>query len=230
MSLDSSINITVRQKTKFSDEYIGYIHIPFTNLSISKRQRQNWYKLVSKPGKASSKIRGDLLVSTSFLSKWDRTAERYSNPIDIELEGRMLRRSKSEYKSSSTKESPKQEKIKSKGLFSRSLRKKNSQVFEDSDDFVLAVHGSSDPPTPPQSERKQMNFSSPVTDSESYEDTTSSSEIHRGLNPNHLLFTEATHLERNGIIDLWRADPITRREQIKQQFREGVNNTEVGHY
>lgn len=251
MSLDSAVHITVKQKTKFSEEFIGHLTIPFSTLTISRRAKQNWYKLGPRPGKTNTKLRGDLLLATSFISKWGREESSISSlttssnsPINIEARDgrRMLRRSKSEYKSSSStasngsllggvKDSPKQDKKpKSGGIFGRSLRRKNTQVFEDSDDFLFTYRSSGSPPTPPRTgDRKLMNYSSSLTEDGSVESSiisSSGSDIaSSGNNTSHLLFTEATQLERNGIVDLMKADPHLRREQVKQHFRERMSNS-----
>ena len=232
MSLDSAVDITVRQKGKFSDEFIGHITIPFTNLTISRRQRQNWHKLGPKPGKTNSKLRGDLLITTSFLAKWNNKESNFcSSPVDIEVnrrEGRMLRRSKSEYKSS-PRESPKSERSKSKGIFTRSLRKKNPQVFEDcEDDFIaVSVHTPGSPPTPRAEQRKRFSLNlqgKQNTSSSSLENNLTDSSQSSGHTQS--MFSEATMLERNGIVDLARADPQTRLEQGRRLLMEGLSRKE----
>ena len=218
MSLDSSVDITVKQKTKFTEEFLGYTRIPFNHLSISRRPRQNWHKLGPRPGKTSSKLRGDVLISLAFLYKWD-SVETQTPPTSPSFETgdrKMLRRTKSEHRGGAKQERA----VKSKGsIFGRTKSKKNSQVFEDSDDFVaLSIRSSGDPPTPPQSERrKQLLLSSSSPDgTDSYDASTEE----RSSSPNRLLFTEATHqLEKTGIVDLWRADPVMRREAVKQHIR-----------
>ena len=73
MSLDTTINLTVRQKGKIGDQFIGYISIPLRNFSITPKLITHWYKLGSRPGKVKSKLRGDLQVSIKFLSNWSST-------------------------------------------------------------------------------------------------------------------------------------------------------------
>ena len=229
MSLDSAVDITVRQKGKFSDEFIGHITIPFSNLTISRRQRQNWHKLGPKPGKTNSKLRGDLLITTSFLAKWNSEESNFcSSPVDIEVnrrQGIMLRRSKSEYKSS-PRESPKSERSKPKGIFTRSLRKKNSQVFEDcEDDFIaVSVHTPESPPTPRAEQRKQFSLNlqgKQNTSSSSLDNNLTDSPQSTGHTQS--MFSEATLLERNGIVDLARADPQARLERGRRLSMEGLS-------
>ena len=232
MSLDSSVDITVRQKSKFTDDYIGCLHIPFTNLSISKKLTQNWYKLGPRQGKVSSKIRGDLLVTTSFLANWDSNSTEHqtlyndftdtlNTKIDLEQQGsKMLRRSKSEYKGRPSKDSPKLDRSTKKGLFSRSLRKKNPQVFEDCEDEFVSLSIDGQPPTPPKSEqRKLYNEKTEISfnDSLIYTEFAHSNDIQSSM------FTEAAQLERNGVIDLQRVDPVTRVEQGKRRFLDEMN-------
>lgn len=223
MSLDSSVDITIKQKTKFAEEFIGYTRVPFNHLSISRRVRQNWHKLGPRPGKTSSKPRGDILLSLSFLYKWDSVETSPISSSFEERDRRMLRRTKSEYKSGTGGgaggNAKSERQIKSKGsIFGRAKNKKN-QIFEDNDDFVaLSIRSSSDPPTPPQSERRKQILLSSSSPERTEGDIPNEA---RSSSPTHLLFTEATQqLEKTGIVDLWRADPVIRREAVKQKIRD----------
>ena len=215
MSLQSILEVQVRQKSKFSDEYIGQILIPVTSL-VSKRLRKTWHKLVARPGKTSSKIRGDILIATCCLSKWDtketETDSLFDN-IDIqEHSGGMLRRTKSEYKSKS-KGSPKNDKSKQKSVFDR-LRKNKANVFEECEDFVVSVRTPNSPPTPVNCERKQlMTLSS--TDLNGEFIASSPPEMPSDFKE---MFNEATHLEKSGVLDLSRVDTNTRLELGRQMF------------
>ena len=70
MSLASTIHVTVRQKGRFGDSYIGYVAINPGSFKINPEQVTHWHKLGAKPGKPSTKLRGDLQVTFQFLSKW----------------------------------------------------------------------------------------------------------------------------------------------------------------
>lgn len=70
MSLAITFHVTVRQKGRFGDSYIGYIPINPGSFKIDPGQVTHWYKLGPKPGKPSTKLRGDLQVTFQFLSKW----------------------------------------------------------------------------------------------------------------------------------------------------------------
>ena len=70
MSLATTIDVTVRQKGRFGDAYLGFLSIIPGNFKISSSPVTHSYKLGSKPGKKSTKLRGDLQISLQFLSKW----------------------------------------------------------------------------------------------------------------------------------------------------------------
>ena len=63
MSLDTTIHLTVKQKGRLGEQFIGHIPIPLRNFSITAKQITHWYKLGSRPGKIKNKLRGDLQVS-----------------------------------------------------------------------------------------------------------------------------------------------------------------------
>lgn len=100
MSLVTTIHITVRQKGRFGDGYIGYVPISPGNFKISPNLVTHWYKLGSKPGKSSSKLRGDLQISFQFLSEW---SEQLDQSVEASMElvraqAGMLKRSSSDVK------------------------------------------------------------------------------------------------------------------------------------
>ena len=225
MSLDSSLDIQVKQKGKFSEDYLGHIHIPLTNLNISRSSKRVWYKLHSKPGKISTKVRGDLLVSTQFLSNWNKDST-FTSPIDAEIgfrEGRiMLRRTKSEYKSKQ-KESPKQDRTKSRGMFR--LRSRNKQVFEECEDFevcVPAVHSPSSPLTPTAEIHRDFRINSISTTSNHSNGSPTNSLSPQTPQDHNIqpMLSETTELEKSGGMDLWHIDPITRLEEGLQMLED----------
>ena len=151
MSLDTTLQITVRQKGRISEDFIGYIAIPLRNFNINSKKITHWYKLGSRPGKVKHKLRGDLLVSIQFLSKWTLLSEQEpvvsNSPVvsNGTRTRRMLRRSKSDVKlkskdmsgSASLIDRPQnQSKVKGRlAVFRRSFRKKNrSPVFQNCED------------------------------------------------------------------------------------------------
>ena len=222
MSLQSVLEVQVRQKSKFSDEHIGQIRVPLSSLPLSKKLRKNWYKLAARPGKTSSKIRGDILLTTCFLSQWD-SKDSANHSIDIEPceqsnNHKMLRRTKSEYKNK-TKNSPKpDQKSKQKSVFDR-LRKNKTDAFEECEDFVVSVRTPESPPTPSSNERQSHLFSSmsvDVTYTPTSSPPNSSSDFRE-------MFSEATHLERSGVMDLSLVDSTTRLEMGRHMFESTMN-------
>ena len=234
MSLQSYLEIQVRQKSTFTDDFIGQIRLPITSLSISTSICRNWFKLAARPGKTSTKIRGDILIATCFLSNWDLRESQFSSPIDSEIqsrEKRMLRRTKSEYKSRA-KDSPKNDRSKQKSVFDR-LRRNKSNAFEECEDFdILPVRTPQSPPTPLSSERKKMS------DSLSSSPTSVDGDLSSLMFPTNgsdyrEMFSEAAQLERTGVLDLSRVDPITRVEHGRQMFeshRQGNECVEHSDY
>ena len=73
MSLDTTIHLTVRQKGRLGDQFIGHIPIPLRDFSITSKLITHWYKLGSRPGKIKNKLRGDLQISIRFMSKWSNS-------------------------------------------------------------------------------------------------------------------------------------------------------------
>ena len=222
MSLQSVLEVQVRQKSKFSDEHIGQIRVPLSSLPLSKKLRKNWYKLAARPGKTSSKIRGDILLTTCFLSQWD-SKDSANHSIDIEPceqsnNHKMLRRTKSEYKNK-TKNSPKpDQKSKQKSVFDR-LRKNKTDAFEECEDFVVSVRTPESPPTPSSNEKQSHLFSSmsvDVTYTPTSSPPNSSSDFRE-------MFSEATHLERSGVMDLSLVDSTTRLEMGRHIFESTMN-------
>lgn len=218
MSFQSILEVQVRQKSKFVDEHIGQIRVSINNLTVSKTLRKSWYKLAAKPGKTSTKIRGDILLATSFLSNWDTKESASSRSIiDFDLpesSGKMLSRSKSEYKSKS-KNSPKSEKQhKTKSVFDRIRKNKSTAAFEECEDFLVSMRTPGSPPTPPAGSER-VN-STTLTRSGSNGDHSSS--VGNTSTDFQEMFSEATQLEKKGILDLSLVDPKTRVELGKQRF------------
>lgn len=159
MSLASTIHINVRQKGRFGDHYIGYIPINPGSFKIGPNQVTHWYKLGPKPGKSSSKLRGDLQVTFQFLSKWSAKAEQDDIGIPDFPKG-MLKRSSSDVKIPAMKHTDSaeglagrqnQSKNKREILASlrRSFRKKNkSPVFQNCDDDFASFSSQSASSTP----------------------------------------------------------------------------------
>ena len=236
MRLDSTLRITVRQKSKIkSDDILGYVLIPLNNLTVSTRPIKNWYKLGARPSKVSTKIRGDLLLTLSFASKWNSTPEIMNGEEGFETRGsRSLQRSRSE-KGHRNKDSPRPDKQKLKerlgGVFRRSFRRKNPQVFEDCNkDFTnFSVHTPDSPPTP-RDKRKRLSLQLPRKNggSPTYLSScsnSSSTESDSPLTPQATtrlsMFDEASDLAKSsGVVDLLRADPTVRREQARAELKE----------
>lgn len=84
MSLVTTVHITVRQKGRYGDAYIGYLPLSPGNFKINSSPVTRSYKLGSKPGKHSSKVRGDLQISFQFLSKWSEQMDQ-SDEASMEL-------------------------------------------------------------------------------------------------------------------------------------------------
>ena len=100
MSLVSTLHVQVRQKGRFGDKYLGYFPLCPGNFKVSPNSVTNWYKLGAKPGKSSSKLRGDLKLSFQFLSKWSESASRPegSSSVSGMQHGLLLQRSSSDRK------------------------------------------------------------------------------------------------------------------------------------
>lgn len=98
MSLASTIHITVRQKGRFGDSYLGYIPINPGGFKIDPAPTTRWYKLGAKPGKSSVKLRGDLQVTFQFLSKWSAQTKRRATICYAGRKGMLLQRSSSDLK------------------------------------------------------------------------------------------------------------------------------------
>ena len=95
MSLVTTIHIQVRQRGRFGDKYLGYLPISPGNFKVSPNTVTHWYKLGPKPGKSSSKLRGDLQISFQFLSKW---SEKQGRGLETGMQDGLLRRSSSDRK------------------------------------------------------------------------------------------------------------------------------------
>ncbi len=163
MSLASTIHVTVRQKGRFGDSYIGYIAIHPGNFKINSGLVTHWHKLGAKPSKPSTKLRGDLQVTFQFLSKWSGSDNNVSIPGHLG----MLRHASSDLKIStnmrhtnsdealSTREG--QSKTKLLSSLRRSFRRKTKApaVQTCTDDFTsFASHSAS---STPQNIRKRTN-------------------------------------------------------------------------
>ena len=233
MRLDSTLHITVRQKSKIkSDDILGYVLIPLNNLTVSTRPIKNWYKLGARPGKVSTKLRGDLLLTISFASKWNNTPDMNGEEGFESRGSRSLQRSRSE-KGRGNKDSPRPDKQKLKerlgGVFRRSFRRKNPQVFEDCNkDFTnFTVHTPDSPPTP-RDKRKRLSLQLPRKNGGSptfLSSASSSTESDSPLTPQAMtrlsMFDEASDLAKSsGVVDLLRADPAVRREQARAELKE----------
>ena len=180
MSLDTTIHISVRQKSRFSEELIGHITVPLATFTVSSKPTTHWYKLGARPGKVNKKLRGDILISIAFLSKWttpEVETHKYTtgfapggstNRVAI-LRSAMLKRSKSDLKlkqkdmngfADKQNNSRVKEKI---SAFRRSFRKKrNSQMFDDGNDdfatFSLTPPDSLSPTGTPDLKRWSQSF------------------------------------------------------------------------
>jgi len=98
MSLVTTLHIQVRQKGRFGDKYLGYFPLCPGNFKVNPNSVTHWYKLGTKPGKSSSKLRGDLKLSFQFLSKW---SESNSGPGESDSgmqHGLLLQRASSDRK------------------------------------------------------------------------------------------------------------------------------------
>lgn len=182
MSLVTTIHITVRQKGRFGDSYLGYFTINPGNFKISPNQVTHWYKLGPKPGKSSTKLRGDLQVSLKFLSEWSGQVKQSRGVGSAELvraHKGMLKRSSSDLKIRSMRDievaegllgRPNQSKSKKEILSSlrRSFRRKNkTQAFERCEDEFTSFTSHSATSTP-QNIRKRTNSCIPDNGSNSF--------------------------------------------------------------
>lgn len=157
MSLVTTIHITVRQKGRFGDQYIGYIPINPGNFKISPTQITHWYKLGPKPGKISSKIRGDLKVTFQFLSEWSGKNSKHIVPqlASVQRGSGMLKRTSSDQKimrESGSAENligkstpPKNKKFAS---LRRSFRRKKSPILSNCEDDFASFSSHSASPSP----------------------------------------------------------------------------------
>ena len=168
MSLDTTVQLTVRQRGRVGDQFIGCLSVPLGTFAVSSKAVTHWYKLGAKPGKTNTKLRGDLLVTIKFVSKWlssigsgDSDVIVANGESNILKSRRMLKRSKSDVKlksNNSALESPQpspqpsQSKIKERlSSFRRSFRRKNKSPILDprKDDFDLFPFRAHSPATTP---------------------------------------------------------------------------------
>lgn len=168
MSLANTIHITVRQKGRFGDSYLGYIPLNPGSFKIAPNQVTHWYKLGAKPGKSSTKLRGDLQVTFQFLSKW---ASRADTEGTFE-HGGMLRRSSSDLRLHSKRHADLNEgmvgrsnQLKKRELLSslrRSFRRKpKSPAFQNCEDEFASFSSQSTSSTPQNIRRKTNSYVSP---------------------------------------------------------------------
>ena len=175
MSLDTTVQLIVRQKGRVSDNFIGCLAVPLRGFTISSKPVTHWYKLGAKPGKTNTKLRGEVLVTIKFLSKWLSSTSSGDSEVIVAngdvspRSGRMLKRSKSDQKlksSSSLLENPQspqlmQSKIKEKlSAFRRSFRKKNKSPVLDQcmDDFDSFCSPSQSPAMTPEFRKRSQTL------------------------------------------------------------------------
>lgn len=168
MSLDTTVQLTVRQKGRVGDQFIGCLSIPLGTFAVSSKAVTHWYKLGAKPGKTNTKLRGELLVTIKFVSKWLSGITTGDSDVivangDTNLKSkRMLKRSKSDVKLKSNNSAlesplpspqPSQSKIKERlSSFRRSFRRKNKSPVLDprKEDFSLFSFPAHSPATTPE--------------------------------------------------------------------------------
>lgn len=169
MSLDTTVQLIVRQKGRVGDNFIGCLSIPLRGFTVSSKPVTHWYKLGAKPGKTNTKLRGEILVTIKFVSKWLSS----SSSIDSEIivangdasprSKRMLKRSKSDQKLLGNPQSPQlmQSKIKEKlSVFRRSFRRKNKSPVLDqcTDDFGSFYSLSHSPAMTPEFRKRSQTL------------------------------------------------------------------------
>ena len=165
MSLVTTIHITVRQKGRFGDNYLGYLPINPGNFKICPVQVTHWYKLGSKPGKSSTKLRGDIQVSFQFLSDWSGVTKQVCNNVGIQ--GGMLKRSTSDVKIPTIQDkdsvgkpnsySSKNKKEVFASLRRRSFRRKKSPAVQNCDNDFASFSSHSATSTP-QNVRRMNSY------------------------------------------------------------------------
>lgn len=150
------------------DEFLGQVTIPLSEMNQFERVRSRWYKLLSKPGKAKEKERGELEArivftvkagSLSDLSKKDKNKSSLSN-IAQSVGGSLLSLGAIE---------------KRKGLkkFAKSLgskvnlgKKKDKKISEDADSYSGSFSSVSTPNTGLRRNRFDDNNADPGVISE----------------------------------------------------------------
>lgn len=187
MSLASVIHITVRQKGRFGDSYLGYVPINPGSYKINPSPSTHWHKLSCKPGKTSSKLRGDLQVTFQFQSKWSGQAKRgdAKSGRDHHLLRRasMLQRSSSDVKLGGVMGRAGSDEIligrpnqpRAKEILAslrRSFRRKNkSPVFQNCDDDFASFLSQSASSTPQIVRKRTSSITVPDTGSNSLSST-----------------------------------------------------------
>lgn len=190
MSLTSVIHITVRQKGRFGDSYLGYIPINPGSFKINPNPTTHWYKLGCKPGKNSNKLRGDLQVTFQFLSKWSGQAKRGSDSksgrghhhhhrgmlqrssSDLKLGGGGLGHAGSDEILNGGRSSQPRAKKEILASLRRSFRRKNkSPVFQNCDDDFASFSSQSASSTPQIIRKRTSSITVPDAGSNSLSST-----------------------------------------------------------
>lgn len=182
MSLASVIHITVRQKGRFGDSYLGYLPINPGSYKIDPAPSTHWHKLSCKPGKTSSKLRGDLQVTFQFQSKWSTQAKRGDARSHLLRRTSMLQRSSSDVKLSGAmgrtgsdeilSGRPNQPKAKILASLRRSFRKKTkAPMFQNCDDDFASFSSQSASSTPQIFRKRTSSITVPDTGSNSLSST-----------------------------------------------------------
>ncbi len=166
MSLASTVHVTVRQKGRFGDSYIGYIPVNPGSFKIDPVQVTHWHKLGPKPGKPSTKLRGDLQITFRFLSKWSgenvgfpgHTGMIKHSSSDMKISTTTMRHTNSDEALSSGRQKMKRGEILSS--LRRSFRRKSKPSASHTscmDDFAaFSSHSAS---STPQNPRKKTSSS-----------------------------------------------------------------------
>ena len=66
----AELTLTCLHRNSFGlDDFLGQVTIPLSEMNQFERVRSRWYKLLSKPGKAKEKERGELEARIVFTVK-----------------------------------------------------------------------------------------------------------------------------------------------------------------
>ncbi|XP_019621221.1 PREDICTED: rab11 family-interacting protein 1-like [Branchiostoma belcheri] len=64
----ASVQLNIYHRSLFgSDDFLGHVTLPLTNMRVTNGPLRRWYELHNRPGKKETKKRGELEVSVSFL-------------------------------------------------------------------------------------------------------------------------------------------------------------------